>query len=244
VKDRYRQVTLSVEDRHWWYLGRRHIVESVLDRASLGAGARTLDAGCGGGGNLASLRRYGPVTGLEPDARAAEIARARNVGEVVEGALEDLSFDEGSFDLAVALDVIEHLDDDVEGLRELHRVVAPGGLLLVTVPAYPRLWSAHDEMNDHRRRYVRRSLLAAAQGAAWKPLRTTYFNLFLLPPAILSRLLDRARRAAPQASDFERTPAWLDGPLQLPMRAEASLIRAGLSLPAGLSLLGLFRRDS
>jgi SAM-dependent methyltransferase len=244
VRDSYRRITLSVEDRHWWYVGRRAVVEAALDRAGLPRSVRVLDAGCGGGGNLASLARYGPVTGLEPSTEAASRARARGLGDVVEGTLEQLPFEDGSFDLAVALDVIEHLDDDVAGLVEVRRVVAPGGLLLVTVPAYPRLWSRHDDVNEHRRRYVRRTLLSSALAAGWQPVRTSHFNFLLLPLAGGSRLLERARGSEPEASDFERTPPWLDGPLQLPMRLEARLIRAGVSLPAGLSLLGLFGRGS
>jgi SAM-dependent methyltransferase len=240
VRESYRQVTLSVEDRHWWYLGRRAIVEAALEGAGIDGGLRVLDAGCGGGGNLASLGRHGTVVGLEPSAEAAGQARARGLGDIVEGTLERVPFDDDSFDLCVALDVIEHLDDDVEGLRELRRVARPTGRLLVTVPAYQALWSHHDDVNNHRRRYVRRTLLSATAAAGWRPVRMTYFNLLLLPPAIVSRLLERVRRGDPQQSDFELTPPWLDRPLQLPMRLEARLIGAGLTLPAGLSLLGLF----
>ena len=240
MRDAYRQVTLSVEDRHWWYRGRRAIVEAALDRAGLERGLRVLDAGCGGGGSLASLGRRGAVVGLEPSPEAAEQARARHVGEVVQGTLERLPFDDRSFDLCVALDVIEHLDDDVHGLRELRRVGTPEARLLVTVPAYQALWSHHDDVNAHRRRYVRRTLLESTAAAGWRPLRTTYFNLLLLPAAVAGRLVGRLRRGPPKRSDFEVTPSWLDRPLELPMLLEARLVRAGLGLPAGLSLLGLF----
>jgi SAM-dependent methyltransferase len=239
VKGHYRDVTLSVEDRHWWYRGRREIIGALMDQAELRP-SRILDAGCGGGGNLSLLTSYGSVTGLEPSAEAASRARSRDLGLIVEGTLEKLPFEEDSFDLAVALDVIEHLDDDVRGLAELKRVIAPGGHLLVTVPAYPRLWSYHDVVNGHRRRYIRRTLVSAALAAGWTPLRTTYFNLLLLPLAAGRRLLYRPGRREPQISDFERTPPTLDRPLQLLMRFEARVIRAGVALPAGLSLLGLF----
>src|ERR1039458_9688407 len=101
-----------------------------------------------------------------------------------------MPFESASFDLAVSLDVIEHLEDDLGALKELRRVVAPGGRLLVTVPAYQWLWSGHDEINHHHRRYTRRSLLAVAQQAGWECARTTYFNSLLLPVAILLRALD------------------------------------------------------
>jgi SAM-dependent methyltransferase len=245
VRGRYRGVTLSVEDRHWWYLGRRRIVTAVLARLNLPKPARVLDAGCGGGGNLGALALFGAVTGLEPAPEAAAAARAREIGEVVDGSVEAMPFADGSFDVSTALDVIEHLDDDVAGLRELRRVTGPRGHLLVTVPAYQWLWGPHDVANEHRRRYARPSLLAAAEDAGWRPIRLSYFNCLLLPAVAAHRLLQRRRIGdeAPEVSDFERTPAWLDPVLELPLRAESAAIAAGLRIPAGLSLLGLFAVD-
>ena len=96
--------------------------------------------------------------------------------------------------------MIEHLEDDLAALRELRRVVAPGGALLVTVPAYQWLWSGHDEINHHRRRYTRRSLETVAERAGWRQVRTTYFNSLLLPVAILLRVLDRFNRKTTESS--------------------------------------------
>ena len=156
-----------------------------------------------------------------------------------------MPFDDESFDVATLLDVLEHLDDDRLALRELRRVVKRGGYLLVTVPAYPRLWSPHDVANEHRRRYRRRTLLSAARAAGWRPRRITFFNSILLPPIAARRLWQRARVRDGETvvSDFEVTPPWLAGALELPMHAEARLIGWGGNLPAGLSLLGLFEAD-
>lgn len=243
MRQRYRGVTLSVEDRHWWYRGRRRVVGRVLAGLGLPPGARILDAGCGGGGNLAALARFGEVTGLEPDAGARTAARARGLGAVVEGGLEALPFEDGSFSVATALDVIEHLDDDRGALGELRRVVVEDGFLVVTVPAYQWLWSPHDVANEHRRRYARRQLVTVAESAGWRPMQTSYFNSLLLPIVAVRRLWQRRRlgEQAPPVSDFERTPAWVDGLLELPFRVEAAMISAGVQLPAGLSLLGVFR---
>lgn len=242
MKRRYRGVTLSVEDRHWWYEGRRRILVAVLDSLGLPAGARLLDAGCGGGGNLAALTRFGEVTGLEPSLEPLAAARARHLAEVVHGSIESMPFADASFEVVTALDVIEHLDDDRAGLRELRRVTVPGGRLVVSVPAYQWLWSPHDVANEHRRRYSRPVLLAAAESAGWRPLLSSYFNALMLPAAALHRLAQRRRIGdrPPKVSDFERTPPWLDRPLELPLRAEAHLIGAGVRIPAGLSVLGAF----
>jgi SAM-dependent methyltransferase len=243
VRAEYRDVTLALEDRHWWYRGRRRIVRQVLESLPLARPALVLDAGCGGGANLAELERLGPVTGLEPSEVAAAAARRRSVGEIVEGSIETMPFEDAAFDLATALDVIEHVDDDGQAFRELRRVVKPDGFLLVTVPAYPRLWGPHDVVNGHRRRYVRRSLHEAAEPAGWRPLLTTHFNSILLPPAALLRILQRRRPTASSAverSDLERTPRWMDGVLELPLRAEARALGLGARIPFGLSLLSLF----
>lgn len=237
----YESDTIAVEDRHWWYRGRRRIVMDVVRSLSLPSGARVLDAGCGSGRNLVELSSVGSVTGLEPSSRGAELARARGVGKVVEAAIEAMPFGDASFDLISCLDVIEHIEDDVRALRELRRVARPGASLLVTVPAYPRLWSAHDELNRHCRRYTRAELLRRSAEAGWAPRRTTHFNTLLLPVAAAWRLGDRLRseRATP-TSELVRTPEAFNWLLEQPLRAEAALLRRGRRIPAGLSLVGVF----
>jgi SAM-dependent methyltransferase len=241
MDEQYELQTHQVEDQHWWYRGRRRVLSEVLDSLQLPASVSILDAGCGSGRNMVELAAHGTVTGIELAETSVEAARRRDVGEVVAGSLDTLPFPDSSFDLAVTLDVIEHLDDDRKALRELRRVVRPGGYLLVTVPAYQWLWSNHDVVNHHRRRYTRRTLLAAAHASGWTPLRTTHFNALLLPAAIAHRGLERVRRPAgePQ-SDLQATPPWLNSVLERPLHAEARLIRRGRRIPAGLSLLAVF----
>ncbi|HEU4657911.1 MAG TPA: class I SAM-dependent methyltransferase [Capillimicrobium sp.] len=235
--------THAVEDWHWWYSGRRRILHEVLAALPVAQPWRVLDAGCGSGRNLVELARYGTVTGLEPAAASLAAARARGVGEVVEGGLDaPVPLPDDSFDVATCLDVVEHLDDDRFALRELRRLVRPGGRLVVTVPCYQALWSQHDVVNRHRRRYSRRTLLAAARDAGWAPERTTHFNALLLPAAAAARGLERLRPPRdPGASDLDRTPRALNAVLERPLRAEARLIGAGRRLPAGLSLLAVLR---
>jgi SAM-dependent methyltransferase len=243
VEKTYELQTLRAEERHWWYRGRRRVLDRVISRLGLPARARILDAGCGGGRNMVELARYGRVTGVELSPLSAEIARGRGVGEVVAGSITDMPLATDSFDLAVCLDVIEHLDDDRGALRELRRVVAPGGMLVVTVPAYQWLWSRHDTLNQHHRRYSESTLLAAAADADWRCERTTYFNSVLLPVAIALRSLERVRPPSGESSlDLWLPPALLNRLLQQPMNLEAEIIRRnGHRLPAGLSLLAVLR---
>jgi SAM-dependent methyltransferase len=170
------------------------------------------------------------------------LARARNAGEVLEGSVMDMPFDDAAFDLAVSLDVIEHLQDDVGALRELRRVTAPGGALLVTVPAYQWLWSGHDEINHHHRRYNRRTLIAAAEPAGWRLQRSAHFNSLLLPVAIALRALERFKPSTTKSSlDLWIPPAPLNWALRQPLNLEAAALGHGGSIPAGLSLLAVFR---
>lgn len=238
----YELQTHRAEDRHWWYRGRRQVLRAVIDHWPPPAGARILDAGCGSGRNMVELARYGKTTGIELSPASARIARERDLGEIVEGSISQMPFADDSFDLTVCLDVIEHLEDDVGALEELRRVTAPGGSLLVTVPAYQWLWSSHDELNHHHRRYSRATLLAASEAAGWQCVLSTHFNSLLLPAAITLRVLDRLnQRAAKSSLDLWIPPAPLNWLLRQPLQLEGSLIGHGLRIPAGLSLLGVFR---
>lgn len=237
---------LDHSDRHWWYRGRRRVLDAVLDQIDLPPGARLLDAGCGSGRQLDELARRGAASGVDLSDLAVAHARARGHPDVHRAAIEQLPFADATFDLITCLDVIEHTPDDRAALAELRRVTRPGGLLIVTVPAYQSLWSAHDVANRHFRRYRAASLRAVATGAGWSVLLDTHFNTILLAPAALVRLARRQRnRTASRASRSELilTPPFLDALLEQPLRAEAHAIGNGRRFPAGLSLLAVLRRE-
>lgn len=238
------QQTLAVDEHHWWYRGRRRIIRAELQRLALPAGARVLDAGCGSGRTLQDLVDYGEVSGIELHEDAAQMARSRGHGEVRAGRLEALPWPDASFDLITCLDVIEHTPDDRAALAELHRVCRPGGWLLVTVPAYPALWSLHDEANHHYRRYSRAALAQAAGAAGWTVTRLSSFNSVLLAPAAAVRLAQRRFGAHDRHSnDLAIGPAWLNDVLEAPLVLEASWLARGRTLPFGLSLVAVLRRS-
>lgn len=246
MDERLLQTLLDVDERHWWARGRRQIIRAELDQLALPSDARILDAGCGSGRTLEELVDYGTVAGVELSPDAAEVARRRGCGEVVIGSLEDLPWPSENFDLITCLDVIEHVPDDRGALRELRRVSKPGGWLLATVPAYQALWSYHDVANHHYRRYERDTLRDAAMDAGWLLERMTSFNTLLFGPAAVIRLARRRFRRNGAGQDEERFdlqlgPAWLNGMLERPLRAEANWLRRGRTLPVGLSLLAVFR---
>jgi SAM-dependent methyltransferase len=238
------KVMLEVDEHHWWYRGRRRIIRAELARLPLGPHPVILDAGCGSGRTMIDLGSHGDVRGIELDPEAAAVARARGVGDVVIGRLEELPWQGSTFDLVTCLDVIEHTPNDRVTLRELRRVSKPGGWMLVTVPAYQGLWSTHDVANHHFRRYSRRLLRQAATAAGWEVERMTSFNSLLLGPAAAVRLAQRRRLSRPNGSyrpDLSLGPAWLNSVLERPLRAEALWLTRGHTLPAGLSLLAVLR---
>ena len=232
----------QLEERHWWYRGRRRIVLDAVERLHrrLPADPSVLDVGCGSGAMLADLSgTVGSATGVDVNPRAVEHARSRGLGSVFVAGVEQLPFPGGAFDLVTCLDVLEHVRDDRGALAELRRVTAPHGLLLVTVPAYPSLWSGHDVAAGHVRRYRAGELGVAAESEGWRPVLETHFNALLLPLVICARMIARARRAPPR-SNLLVTPRWIDPVLEVPMQLEAAVIRRGRTLPAGLSLLAAF----
>ena len=247
MDERLMNAMLELDDRHWWYRGRRRIIRAELDRLPLPADASVLDAGCGSGRTLEELSPYGEVYGIELDPGAADVARARGRGEVQIGRLEELPWEDGRFDLITCLDVIEHTPDDRVTLRELRRVSRPGGFLLVTVPAYQGLWSTHDVANHHYRRYSRSRLRAAARDAGWGVVRMTSFNGLLLAPAAAVRLAERRRLREPD-SDYKPEltlgPDWLNSLLEQPLRIEARWLASGRTMPAGLSLLAVLENSA
>jgi SAM-dependent methyltransferase len=230
------QQLYDLEDRHWWFRGRREVIRALIDRAGLPDRPAILDAGCGTGRNLIEFGTPATAFGIDPSQDAIDFCRRRGLDGVELGELERLPFDDGRFDLVMACDVIEHVDDDAGALRELRRVAKPDGRLLVTVPAYEQLWSQHDDHHQHRRRYTLGQLRRRVEGSGWAVRDASYFNTTLLAPIALVRAVRRGEPIEGETSDYDLTPPWANRLLELPMRGEASMIRRGRSLPAGLSI--------
>jgi SAM-dependent methyltransferase len=234
------------EDHHWWFRGRRAVIWALLHRTTLPATPTILDAGCGTGRNLVEFGALGAATGVDPSADAVAFCHRRGIGNVVCAGLEALPFDDGEFDLVLACDVLEHIEDDSGALRELHRVARPGAHLLITVPAYQWMWTEHDVQLHHVRRYTSAVLRARVMGAGWSVETTTYFNSILLPVVAAARAMTRRRGpgdARRGRTDLDRTPALVNRALELPMLVEAAMVRRGARFPAGVSLGLVCRRN-
>jgi SAM-dependent methyltransferase len=229
----YREI-FELEDRHWWFRGRRAVIWALLRRAGPAPSPRILDAGCGTGRNLIEFGQLGPAHGIDPSPQAIDFCRRRGLEAVREARIEAIPFASESFDLILTCDVLEHTDDDLAALVELHRVAAPNALLLLTVPAYQWLWSEHDEVNHHRRRYARHELVEKTARLGWREIHATYFNSALLPPIAVVRRL-RGRRSDGR-HDLHLSPRALDRVLVQPMRVVAALMARGVRLRAGVSI--------
>jgi SAM-dependent methyltransferase len=239
------------ETRHFWFVGTRKVIVAALERA-LGprlASARVLDIGCGTGFTLTRLPAGVRSVGLDASPAALSLARERAPGSsFVRGSAYALPFADGSFDAVLALDVLEHLDDDLAAARELRRVLAPGGAAIVTVPAFQGLWSAHDEALEHRRRYRLPQIEAVLREAGLRIEHGSYYNFFLFPVVAATRMAERARgalwparRSQDAAGTDLRVPA---APVNAALAALLGAERAiapRVRLPFGVSCLVLAR---
>src|SRR2546421_7515629 len=236
----------EVEDKHWWYVGRRRIIESFVQHIcdeirKEGKGeSRILDIGCGTGGNLESLTKFGKAEGVDISREALDFCRARGLENVKEGAAETLPFADESFDLVTGLDVVEHLDDDVAGLREMRRVLRSGGRCLLFIPAFMFLWGVQDAVSHHRRRYALTELKAKVAQAGFTIERASYANITFFGPILLGRLLMRATGLQPASENIVNIGI-LNGLLGRIFGAESWWLRR-MNLPFGVSIICVARR--
>lgn len=230
----------ALQDTHWWFRGRRGLLRGLIRKLAL-SDALMLDAGCGTGFGGSELSRAGTVIGLDASVEAFAGTPVSGASASCVALAERMPFASDTFDLVVALDLLEHLDDDMAALREMRRVCKPGGYLFITVPACKWIWSRHDEVLGHRRRYSRAELAEKASGAGFAVCKSSYAMTALFPAAALYRLL---RRAVPGrgSSDLFGVPKPVNALLGALMWLESRLVwRAGL--PFGLTAILLARRE-
>jgi SAM-dependent methyltransferase len=240
------------EDKHWWFAGRTRSLLNVLDQVVAPDGQqRVLDVGCGAGNMFHHLARYGSVIGVDNNPKPLAVARERGY-DVREGLAEDLPFGDGSFDLVALLDTVEHCDDDMAVLRECYRVCAPGGHVVITVPAFMWLWSQNDELNAHRRRYTAKELEEKLARIGFRIQRMTYNNLFVFPLTVTAVLLRRGtgqevELGSPHFDDdsyqveMEPAPPLLNTILSGVTWTESQVLR-WLNLPLGSSIICIARK--
>jgi len=244
------QLFSKIQQTHWWFVARRMILEDVLEqRISKRPGLRIADIGCGAGALLPMLSRFGEPWGIDDSPTAVAICRRQKFPNVyLDG---DPAWRQNRFDLMTFLDVIEHVDDDTVFLQNHVSHLQDGGLVMITVPALMLLWSDHDVLNHHRRRYTARQLREVVMRAGLVPERITYFNSFLFPVIAAIRLAMQLKNYVhtrlggihrqPLRTDFERNIPAVNGLLKNIFASERFILRRA-AFPIGTSLLCVARK--
>ena len=237
--DRSAYASMSAQEQdHWWFVARRTIIDSLVrNHVPLPSDARILEAGCGTGGNLAMLAQYGALDAMEYDADARALATARGLCRVEAGALPGaIGFEDARYNMIALLDVVEHIDEDEASLQALGTRLAPDGRILLTVPAAPWLWSDHDVLHHHKRRYTHEGLLEVIRAAGLKVEVSGYFNSLLFPIAVAQRVAHQLlRRNTPLDA---RPSPFVNAALQRVFASERHLI-GRVPFPMGLSLYAI-----
>jgi SAM-dependent methyltransferase len=231
----------ELDERHWWYRARRDILADLIARKiRLADGAHILEIGCGTGHNLEMLQRFGRADGIEIDPAARTLAEQRLGRPIGSAPLPELTgVEDGAYDLVALLDVLEHVEEDEAALASIARKLKPGGKILITVPAHPWLWSAHDEVNHHKRRYTRKTLRRAIGAAGLQVELLSWFNSLLFPLAAAARLAGRV--TGNKDSDDKLPPKPVNSLFETVFGWERYAL-GRLPLPPGVSLVAIVSR--
>jgi SAM-dependent methyltransferase len=242
MEERLYQQFYTVEDNHWWFKARRSILMTFLaERVNLKAGLKMLDVGCGTGAFLADASHYFDVYGTDTSSEAIGFCRQRGLINLHVGTLDGYRAPK-PFDVITLLDVIEHIDDDLDVLHRVRALLNAGGHVLITVPAYQWLWSVHDEVNHHKRRYTRPRLGDVVTKAGFAIEHISYFNAILFPIAAVRRVIARVTHTR-EAGDFEIPGAITNAMLCRVFGVERHLLPY-MTFPFGLSVLCWARKST
>lgn len=239
---------VKLEEDHFWFRGRRSIFLDVLDRHFRDRGpVRVVEVGCGAGGFLPRLDGLGTSIGIELEGDLAALSHSRSGAPTVCADAYELPLADGSHDLVCLFDALEHMPDEDQVLREVHRVLRPGGVAFFSVPAYQFLYANNDRVAHHCRRYTRRSLASAVHRNGFEPRRLTYFNTLLFPAILPAVLLGKLRERVFGLKDPNKTnlswrpPQMVNSFLTAIMSSERKLLRR-MNFPIGHSLIGVFEK--
>jgi len=240
------KIMYDIESTYWWFRGKQFLLSMLLnDHLDDDGSNRALDIGAGTGSTLELLRKYGAAYGVEFSTVAIHMLKQVGLNSIVRSnAEESIPFKSDTFSVVTCLDVLEHLENDSGLLAEMVRVCKPGGIILVTVPAMPFLWSSHDQALHHKRRYIKNQLLNRIAPLNCIVTRSTYFNAFLFLPIAAVRTFKsfvRAGGAKAESDFFMPLPRWLNSALYFLFATELKCLRI-VGIPFGLSILAVIQK--
>lgn len=230
----------ELEDHYWWFVGRRRLALKLLRSHTSVAKPDVLDLGCGTGVVLRELADWASPTGLDMSDLALAFCRKRSLHRLIEGDGSQLPIRDKQFDAVIGLDIFEHIEDDESAFSEAYRVLRPGGILVLSVPAFRSLWGPHDVALMHHRRYRASEVRNRLEEAGFVVRRSTYSVFFLFPVVVIWRLFEKRKRGPAKAS-LVAVPTWLNGMLIALQNLEAALISV-VNLPWGSSVIAVAQR--
>ena len=235
----------ALEESHWWFVGRRDMVWRLLK--DLDRDLSILEVGCSGGPLIRLLQREGFAKIAGIDINECSVQLCRSFGDAAVKVADGCStgFSDEQFDIVIASDVLEHIEDPIQGLREWLRILRPKGMVLVFVPAFQFLWSRHDEVNRHYRRYTRKEIVTLLEQSGFYIERAAYWNFCFFFPALLVRTMRRIfsrQQGEKEEGDLTASGSIVNRIFERVLRAENSLLAAGLNFPFGLSLFAIARK--
>ena len=232
----------SLQNQHWWFVAKKEIILSQLALALDGreGGINILDAGCGTGLMLPALSAFGNVFGMDFSKEAISFAKKNFSGTIKHGALPDnIPYEPATFEVLVALDVIEHVEDDLSSLINLKKIMKPGAVGIITVPACMFLWSHHDVINEHKRRYSKAEFSQKLHAAGFVVEKISYYNFFLFPLVLLIRLINKLK-GTQEGSDVKLPSKLVNVLLKNVFSLEQYFLKV-INFPIGVSLIARVR---
>jgi len=241
--DEYQKL-YNLETKYWWHQGRQYIIDQLLRKylPKSNKNVMILDLGCGTGVNFEILKKIGKVMGVDASDEALKFCNKRGIIEVIKDNVETLSLPDESYDIVTGFDILEHIDNDELALKNMYRVLKPGGIAFILSPAYQFLWSEHDEALHHKRRYLLSEMHRKMSRAGFHMKKRSYCITFLSPPIFLYRLLSSFRTSQRPSTSYVILPDWLNQLFILLLKIEAKLLKV-INFPFGISILCIAEKN-
>lgn len=228
-----------LEENHWWHINKRRLINNFIKQYSQGKN-KILDVGCGTGKNIEAFSELGQCYGIDSSSEAIKFCKKRGIKTAILGSIEKIPFPKKTFNITTALDVLEHVDDE-KSLKEIHRILKNQGIVVITVPAFPQLWSRWDEVLHHKRRYTKQTLEKVLQDNEFEVLKISYIYSFLILPVYLVRMIKMFFFKGYYPSDFKLSNKLINHFLGNASSLEGFFINF-LNLPFGTSLIAVAQK--